>query len=195
MFQPFRFEEETLTKSASSARTKLWRECRSGELFADEGVVERALREFNDLARFRVVFTLLADVERALTGFLSGRCAGAKYLDRFEVVSFKDFVFDRKTTPGRGHRARQFTVRVVFDGRPVKVEVQFMTLLQHAWDRRNHPLYEHSRVGGELPPSVELVDFAMSETLYLLDRHADDAWNEFLKHQRRAGADTGGGDV
>jgi ppGpp synthetase/RelA/SpoT-type nucleotidyltranferase len=192
LHQPFSYDSKKFTKSWSSARDKLLRE-RGAEPFTSRDEVATALRAFSDLGRFRVVFTLLSDVTRALDAWLSDAKSGGRYLDRYTVVDFKDFVFDlerinKMRMRGGGHRARQFSVRVEDNVlEPVNIEIQLMTVLQHAWDQRNHPLYEMLRAGGALSPQAQLSDLAMSETLYLLDCEADRVWLSVLEERKKAG--------
>ena len=56
-----------------------------------------------------------------------------------------------------------------------------MTLLQHAWDRRNHPFYECIREGEIIETELIVNDFACAETLHLVDQQADRNWELFLK--------------
>ncbi|MBL8683140.1 MAG: hypothetical protein JNK05_28490 [Myxococcales bacterium] len=69
---------------------------------------------------------------------------------------------------------------------PVNIEIQLMTVLQHAWDQRNHPLYEMLRAGGAVSQHAQLSDLAMSETLYLLDCEADRVWQSVLDDRKKA---------
>ena len=74
----------------------------------------------------------------------------------------KDFVRDvNRRAPLLGHRAVQFTVL----REDVRTEIQIMTSLQHAWDRRNHCFYEWLREGngGEATLDLRIDDHAVAE--------------------------------
>jgi ppGpp synthetase/RelA/SpoT-type nucleotidyltranferase len=180
----------SLMKSMTSVRSKLGRElCRresdgrlpKGRMSLDQ--VEKLLLSFGDLGRFRVVCDLSMDVKEALEELL--QVEQQLLIGRYEVRGFKDFVYDLDLRePARGHRAQQFTVEVEEDGYPVLVEIQLMTLLQNAWDRRNHPLYEWHREGGSLPVELHVNDVALAETLHLVDEQATRNWRRFLEIRR-----------
>lgn len=195
----------SLVKHAVSARSKVGRWLR--KQVEDEAFplrdrrslaeIEACIREFPDLGRFRVTCTLFVDLERAwrlLLGLDAGaspRVVGAAtLLGRYRVEEVKDYVTDLALRhPARGHRARQFKVQVHPDhsggASAVWVEIQLMTRLQEAWDRRNHPIYEYDRDGGELPDLFKLTDVALAETLFVMDRQAVELWTEFLEWRRR----------
>lgn len=147
-------ETSSLLKTPRSIRSKLARELAEredagklpdGRLSIEQ--VQRLLARFPDLGRFRVVGDFAGDVQRALDTLLPR--PRRRMLCRYRCPGpFKDYVYDlglRK--PTQGHRARQFTVEVVENGTSYLVEIQLMTRLQHAWDRRNHPVYEWVREG------------------------------------------------
>ena len=108
-------------------------------------------------------------------------------LGRYPIAdSVKDYVRDLSLRhPARGHRAVQFAVRV--PPQNLLVEIQLMTLLQNAWDCRNHPLYEWSREGGPLPVDLSLRDVALAESLYLLDHQATQNFRTFLRLKKKNG--------
>ena len=117
---------------------------------------------------------------------------GGRLLGRYDCPKgIKDFVFDPNHRDGlKGHRARQFSVRAPSgDNETFGFEVQLMTRLQHAWDRRNHPLYEWQREKYDWkdnPTAVRLAvnDFACAETLHLVDQQADRNWSDFLAEKK-----------
>jgi hypothetical protein len=186
----------SLLKSATSARSKVGRELRrllQQSRLSDERMsldqVEQLLLSFPDLGRFRVVCDFSCDAQRAK------RCLLARnppaLLGRYPIAGrVKDYVYDLSLRhPARGHRAFQFAARIPAGGQELLVEIQIMTLLQAAWDCRNHPIYEWSREGGELPVSLALLDVTLAESLYLIDHQATQNWKAFLRmRKRKAGA-------
>ncbi len=183
---------KSLMKSVASVRSKLGRELREreakrrlpdGRMSRDQ--IEKLLLSFRDLGRFRVVCDLSLDVAEARE-VLFPRSEKA-LLDRYPLLDeIKDFSYDLVLRQlARGHRALQFTVEVEEDG-PVRVEIQLMTLLQNAWDHRNHPLYEWEREDGSLPVPLLVNDIALAETLHLVDQQASLNWREFLKIRKKS---------
>ncbi len=181
--------EESL-KSVASIRSKLGRElCEreddgrlpEGRMSLDQ--IEKLLLTFGDLGRFRIVCDLSLDVEEALRVLLP---QPQMLLGRYPLCGeIKDFIYDLDLRrPARGHRARQFTVEVQEADGSLRVEIQLMTLLQNAWDQRNHPLYEWQREGGPLPARLRVNDVALAETLHLVDEQATRNWREFLEIKR-----------
>ncbi len=182
----------SLRKSAAGVRSKLGREIRSrqnqgtlpaGRLSLEQ--VEHMVLGFPDLGRFRVLCDYTHDVEQARKILMTRNPPAL--LSRYPIPGrIKDYAHDLSLRhPARGHRAVQFAVRV--PGQNLLVEIQFMTLLQAAWDSRNHPLYDWSREGGPLPADLTLRDVALAESLYLLDHQATQNFQDFLRVKKRNG--------
>lgn len=180
-------------KSVGSLRSKIGRELRQriekgtlldGRLSEDQ--VEQMIFAFPDLGRFRVIADYSHDVFRALKILLPGD--GKHLLGLYPLKDkIKDYVFDLDLrNPGRGHRARQFAVAVESMERRVYIEIQLMTLLQHAWDQRNHPFYDWTREGGQLSARLRINDVALAETLHLVDEQASINWKQFLEEKQQA---------
>ncbi len=146
---------------------------------------------FGDLGRIRIVTDLLSDVDYLGRSLFEG----GKFLGHYPCpIGIKDFVFDSNRRDGlKGLRARQFSVLAPCgEGETFGFEVQLMTRLQHAWDRRNHPLYEWQREKldwKDNPAAVRLAvnDFACAETLHLVDQQADRNWSDFLAEKKGEG--------
>lgn len=180
----------SLTKSAASIRSKIARQLlkqKSATGVLPLAQVERRILQFPDLGRFRVVFSLSSDVERgfrALLGTEQRRLAG-----RYPVVTrLKDYVEDLSLrSPSSGHRAKQFAVavRTGHGAETVRIEIQFMTTVQHAWDQRNHPIYEWTREGAVLPDHLAIRAVALADTLYLVDQQASRNWQDILDWRHR----------
>jgi hypothetical protein len=171
-------------KSAERVRTKLVADGGCD----DAGLLPRVLA-LGDLARFRIVATLKRDVAFCRRELVSPD--RATFLDRYTIRTLKDFVRDETLRkPLVGHRALQLVVEVSGDGPAVCVEVQIMTQLQHAWDRRNHAMYEWLREnrGRALEDIDELRidDHAVAESLHAIDALADHNYTAFLGLRRRA---------
>jgi ppGpp synthetase/RelA/SpoT-type nucleotidyltranferase len=174
-----------LTKSLESLRTKLGRDLLDkppGRCLTPDEVEDR-IRAMPDLARFRIVCDFASDAEELLARLLVKSEQGARFGEYTVRGPLKDYIYDLSLRcPTRGHRARQLAVEVPTSeaGKAILVEIQIMTLLQHAWDRRNHPFYEWTRTGHELPPELTINDVALAETLHMVDRQAAENWQQFL---------------
>lgn len=180
----------SLLKSAASVRSKLGREIRSRaqkkalvEARLSLEQVEKLLLAFPDLGRFRVLCDYTSDVERARRVLMTRKPPAL--LGRYPIPDrIKDYAGDLSLrNPARGHRAVQVAVQVPPGN--LLVEIQLMTLLQAAWDYRNHPLYEWSREGGPLPPDLTRREVAVAEALSLLDDQATENFRVFLRLKRR----------
>jgi ppGpp synthetase/RelA/SpoT-type nucleotidyltranferase len=180
----------SLLKTVASALSKIGRDLQARQtqgrlparpLSLEE--VERMLSGFPDLGRFRIVCDFSCDVERARKVLLTRKPLAL--LGRYPVVGRpKDYVNDPDLRrPTRGHRAYQLAVQVPGEG--FRVEVQWMTQLQAAWDLRNHPIYEWSRDGGQVPAILSLQDVTLAETLHLVDLQATRNWQQFLRACRK----------
>jgi len=179
----------SLTKSSASIRSKIGRQLLDGNhcrgVLSKMQVKNRILR-FPDLGRFRILCSLSSDVEQALRVLLDAR--KRRLAGHYPLVSpVKDYVEDLSLRcPSRGHRARQFAVhvRTGHAAEVVHVEIQLMTTVQHAWDQRNHPIYEWVREGAVLPDNLVIRDVALAETLYLVDEQASRNWKDILDHRK-----------
>lgn len=185
------FGNENPVKSVRSIRSKLARDIYDGEKGGSEKIsspltpeeIENRIYRFSDLGRVRIICTFYSDMQHLLSVVLIGNL----FLDKYECPEgIKDFIYDSEKRDGlKGHRARQFSVRV-----PVEhditfgFEVQLMTLLQHAWDRRNHPIYEWTRENKVLSIELKVNDFACSEALHVVDKQADRNWEQFLEEMQ-----------
>jgi ppGpp synthetase/RelA/SpoT-type nucleotidyltranferase len=179
--------EDKLIKSIPSIRSKLARDLLD-EFQKDSRALSRQTKEqlvkrvygFGDLGRIRIVADFPSDIDHLQKILFDSK----RFLGSYSCPKgIKDFVFDPRLRDGlKGHRARQFSVRVKIDDRSdFGFEIQLMTRLQHAWDRRNHPLYEWQRENPDWLKDQEAVelavdDFACSEALHLVDRQADINW-------------------
>lgn len=189
---------DKLLKSVSSIHSKLTRDLldelkNPGSALSRQTKEELALRVygFSDLGRIRIVADFPSDIDHLQKILFDSNL----FLGLYPCPKgIKDFVFDPRLRDGlKGHRARQFSIRVKIDDHSdFGFEIQLMTRLQHAWDRRNHPLYEWQRENPDWlkdPKAVELAvdDFACSEALHLVDRQADINWirlQDKLKNSR-----------
>jgi ppGpp synthetase/RelA/SpoT-type nucleotidyltranferase len=184
----------SLLKSAASAWSKIGRELQErqskgslppGRLSREQ--IEQILLSFPDLGRFRVVCDFSCDVDAARVALLTGR--PRRLLGKYPLAGqIKDYTNDPDLRrPTRGHRAVQLAARVpaVSSGRSFLIEIQLMTQLQAAWDLRNHPIYEWSRDGGQLPAHLVLRDVALAEALHLVDLQATANWRSFVRRCRQ----------
>jgi len=180
------FGDADPVKSSQSIWSKLARDIGSDKSATrlSETQMEDRVFGLSDLGRCRVICTFNKDADDLLEIlFEMGR-----FLNDYECPKgIKDFIFSPERRDGlKGHRARQFSVKVPFDsGRYFGFEIQIMTMLQHAWDRRNHPMYEWTREGGELSAELQVNDFACAETLHLVDRQADHNWMRFKEETKK----------
>jgi ppGpp synthetase/RelA/SpoT-type nucleotidyltranferase len=135
-----------------------------------------------DLGRFRIIANFLSDVEAIRESLeapyraedpSSLSSSEQQLYEQFTLAEnmFKDLIRldpkDRKT----GERCRKGT----FSPRPndlsiYQVEVQVVTALQEAWDKKDHFLiYERRRAGHPVAAEHERISYALSEQLYLTD--------------------------
>jgi ppGpp synthetase/RelA/SpoT-type nucleotidyltranferase len=171
-------------KSAERVRSKL-----IADGGCDDADLLRRVLELGDLARFRIVATLKRDVASCRHELVSPD--RTTLLGRYTIRTLKDFVRDeRLRKPLVGHRALQLVVEVPSEARAIRVEVQIMTQLQHAWDRRNHAMYEWLREnrerGLEEIDELRVDDHAVAESLHAIDALADHNYATFLALRGRA---------
>jgi len=135
------------------------------------------LNTMNDVVRFRIICNYLNDVEY-IGKKLKGSVAKTK---QFKLIKWKDYIETPYPEHRAGHRALQFVFQYIRNKNPILFEVQIMTQLQHAWDKKDHHLiYEYVRIerGQEIPLHLKNRMAAMSEVLYVADNVFDDLKNE-----------------
>ena len=134
-----------------------------------------------DIGRFRIVVSFLSDLSElkskichAFGGAGAALSPGQQRLrDDFILTGgrFKDTVNLAPTERKKGERSLKASFSVQHgDLKALVVELQIVTQLQEAWDKKDHFLiYEPRRQGR--PPSAnhEREIFAMSELLYVAD--------------------------
>jgi ppGpp synthetase/RelA/SpoT-type nucleotidyltranferase len=155
------------------------------------------VEELCDLGRFRIVANFLSDaeriaeaLERPYTTASVGRLTPAQQLLRVDYSLDGNRLVDLIHLDPAARRAGVRCLKGIFRplGLPdqLAIEVQVQTLLQEAWDKKDHFLvYEPRRRGDSVDPSHEREIFAMSELLYVADLTFDRLRGEILNHGRR----------
>lgn len=142
------------------------------------------LGELTDLGRFRVVVNFLSDLEtisRHLEAPYDGSARDEltepqrKLFDDFFLRSnrFENLVELSPSERKKGERCLKGVFLLKSDP-SVCIEVQLMTALQEAWDKKDHFLiYEQRRRGNVVLDAHEREIFSISESLFLMDLHFD----------------------
>ncbi|WP_224366325.1 RelA/SpoT domain-containing protein [Hyalangium versicolor] len=178
----FRIDESHITKSPESILEKMAREWRREQTLAPP-VSFHNLDQLKDLGRFRIVANFLDDVE------VITRCIEEPYdatkrtritpgqfqlREEFGLASnrFEDMIAMAPEHRSTGERCRKgwFSPRQA-DLRGYRVEVQIVTLLQEAWDKKEHFLvYERVRRGEHVPLEHRIIFADLSAQLAQADR-------------------------
>jgi ppGpp synthetase/RelA/SpoT-type nucleotidyltranferase len=178
----YRSDLTSLMKSPASILDKI---ARSWE--AEEGKAPRLgfldfKARMDDLSRFRIVLNFLADVEnlcQALQEPYQLKPDQFRRLTPHQIALFDDFRLDANCfedfimlPPEKretGQRCHKGVSALKKDDR-LRVEVQIQTMLQEAWDKKDHILvYEPRRRGERIDAAHSIETYAMSEVLYIVD--------------------------
>lgn len=161
-------------KTPESIIEKIWRSLNDHKegRTQPEYTINNFPETMEDILRFRILCNYLYDVEQ-LKNILPNEMG-----PEFQVYKEpKDFIKLDPEMRKKGHRAVHFIFQAHHNQRKYLFEVQLMTLLQNAWDRKDHSIvYESKRTGNVVPLEVKMRSYAMSEMLYV----ADDYFNELL---------------
>jgi hypothetical protein len=140
------------------------------------------LDELNDLGRFRIVTNFLSDVE-----LISARLEDPFDATKRQRLSspqrdlHREFTLQRnhfenliELAPGR-RKSGERCHKGIFSPRrrehhTRRVEVQILTAIQEAWDKKDHAfIYEPRRAGHPVTVEQEQLSYSLSEQLYLAD--------------------------
>lgn len=158
------------------------------KILRSEGLTkDNFIEEMDDLVRFRILCNYLSDV-KAVVERIEKSTAIPKI---FKIFDRDDRIWEVRIPADdeeieEERRKKRFTgVRgyyLVFQVKElpgVKIEVQITTLLENAWDRKDHHLvYEPERKGVEIDQVLEFQMFklrvkAISDMLYVADEYFD----------------------
>jgi ppGpp synthetase/RelA/SpoT-type nucleotidyltranferase len=155
----------------------------------------------DDLARFRIVLNFLSDVEMVCRKLEEPYRVSpeerlrltpkqrALYSDfRLSDNCFEDLIMLGPEIRSSGERCRKGLFILRRDS-GVRVEVQVQTMLQEAWDKKDHFLVYEPRRRGEAVETCHSIEiYAMSELLYVADLTFDRLL-EIIRQRRSKGGD------
>lgn len=178
-------EEKYQIKIAESIIEKIWRSKQDYKEHREKKIkytIDNFHKTMGDILRFRILCNYLCDIF-AVKEVLLKEMKERDYLMHDEYP--KDFVNLMPGERKEGHRAVHFVFKKKIMNQAYLFEVQLMTLLQHAWNRKAHHLvYAYTRNGENVPLDITMRSYAMSEMLYI----ADDFFNEmFIKSRNTLG--------
>ena len=173
-----RIDDTQLLKSPTSIVDKLYRSYKERPTndVPDSGHydLENSVTTMTDLARFRIVCNFLSDVTK-----VSEKIENSENLNSFFDIKQKSSVNQRPKDRKSGERSIKFTME--YKKRPgLFLEIQVMTQLQEAWDKKDHFLvYEKHRQAPDkddecFPDFLDAKMLAMSELLYVADNYFDE---------------------
>jgi ppGpp synthetase/RelA/SpoT-type nucleotidyltranferase len=158
------------------------------------------LDELNDLGRFRIVTNFLSDVEWICRHLEEPYDATKR--ERLSPLQqtlgrefslqgnrFEDLIAIAPRNRKSGERCRKahFSPKTP-EHRARRVEVQILTVLQEAWDKKDHFLiYERRRAGLRVDEEHERLSFSLSEQLFLTDRLFDQLKQDSTPAEARNG--------
>jgi ppGpp synthetase/RelA/SpoT-type nucleotidyltranferase len=138
--------------------------------------IENFDKEMPDIFRTRIVCNYLSDVKK-----LAERIRKSQpLLQLFEIASDEDKIIEMRIkhpTEIKGIRCHVFIFKHKNSLDSPKIELQIMTMLQHAWDRKDHYLIYKPK-GIEVSPEGRLKMEAMSALLYVADEFFDSIQKE-----------------
>lgn len=140
---------------------------------------ENFLLTITDVVRFRILCNYLSDVHH-----FDKKLSGLPY--EFEKIKFEkrdNYIQTPYHERRVGHRSVQYVFKYLDDLNPFLFEVQLMTQLQNAWDKKDHHLiYEYVRIGRaeKIPLHMKNRMAAMSEVLYVADTVFDTLKKEII---------------
>lgn len=144
------------------------------KMISQKYTLENFDTKMEDIARFRIVCNYLSDIfelaKRLKTDPIFNECC--------QISEVKDYIFE---DCNRSHRALHFILQVPMLNKSRKVELQIMTKLQDAWDKKDHNLiYEKIRSGKIIEKKDRIKMTAMSDLLYVADEFFDDLRKKIL---------------
>jgi ppGpp synthetase/RelA/SpoT-type nucleotidyltranferase len=189
-----RVDPSHLLKSPASVLDKMTRNWKGGNPECDFDSLPRTME---DLARFRIVTNFLSDAKAVAKALES--CYGPTTNARSAAQQALANEFTLKG--GRCHNGIELPpgerkkgercIKAHFSSHPrfgevLMIEVQIQTLLQEAWDKKDHYLiYEPRRSRGHVHPEHERRIFAMSELLWVADVAFDGLRRDILSRRRK----------
>lgn len=168
-----RIDDRNMTKSPASIVGKI----RRSQENRDSLNLENFTTEMTDISRFRIICNFLSDTEM-VAGCIE---KNPKITDSLKIVDKSSTINQHpdERTSIKGERSIKFVLeRKSNPG--LLLEIQIMTQLQEAWDKKDHFLvYEKTRVnpgkGAEtFPDYLDAKMFAMAELLYVADQYFED---------------------
>ncbi len=177
-----KFNEKINVKQPISILEKIYRSNIGKE--KGEITIENFLEKIDDIIRFRIICNFLSDLDTVEEKFIK------KLVQRKGIKKISDKV-DKIIIPTEerisGHRAHLYYFKYGFNDKYYPFEIQFMTLLQNAWDKKEHNLiYEYQRVNPKNDKlNLEKIKmFSMSELLYIADSYFDELKMNIEKKRR-----------
>jgi ppGpp synthetase/RelA/SpoT-type nucleotidyltranferase len=134
--------------------------------------------EMTDILRDRIICNYLSDIKAIAEVIQSSE----KIDEQFEIIEKKDTIYEIRMEDSKkvkGVRAYYFVFKKKNDTQCPKIEIQIMTMLSWAWDKKDHYLiYEQEREGFKVSPVGKIKMNAMSELLYVADEFFDSIQQE-----------------
>lgn len=178
-----RIDDQHLVKSPDSILDKMLRDREGDTSGQPRNSFNNFRDQMDDLGRFRIVTNFLSDaeaIERALKGAYASAArnlsdAQKALRDEFLLKDncFEDRIWMAPSKRCKGERCYRGCFWPAGKS-SLKVEVQIMTALAEAWDKKDHFLvYEPRRQAQPVPLRDEIEMYAYSELLYLADLFFD----------------------
>lgn len=134
--------------------------------------------KMTDILRDRIVCNYLSDVKAITQAIRSSK----KIKRKFKIVGNEDKIYEirmKDTGKVKGVRAHYLVFKSRNNDQCPKIEIQIMTMLSWAWDKKDHYLiYEPERQGIKVSPVGKIKMNAMSELLYVADEFFDSIQQE-----------------
>ncbi|HYL75046.1 MAG TPA: RelA/SpoT domain-containing protein [Bryobacteraceae bacterium] len=191
----YRSDVSHLVKSPKSVLDKMVREWKPKDGAPKVGF-DDFLEKMDDLVRFRIVLNFLSDVKDVCDKIEEPYKCKASERSRLtpaQQALMGEFRLDGnrlrnliRALPAERRSAERCRKGVFFlPDSSVKIEVQIQTMLQEAWDKKDHFLiYERRRRGDRIDEHHSIEIYAMSELLYVADLTFDRLLDA-IRHPRR----------